>query len=98
MIYHVFQPFRIRNSDALSSLCLHACAGNTHRERASCRILLKPALVAQRIEHLTTDQKVGGSSPSERATYPQVRGHFLWCERWPLRLLGGISLTISHKT
>jgi hypothetical protein len=25
------------------------------------------ALVAQRIEHLTTDQKVGGSSPSERA-------------------------------
>ena len=29
------------------------------------------ALVAQRIEHLTTDQKVGGSSPSERA---HVRG------------------------
>ena len=26
-----------------------------------------PALVAQWIEHLTTDQKVGGSSPSERA-------------------------------
>src|SRR3954447_14669608 len=26
-----------------------------------------PALVAQRIEHLTTDQKVGGSNPSERA-------------------------------
>jgi hypothetical protein len=26
------------------------------------------ALVAQRIEHLTTDQKAGGSSPSERAT------------------------------
>jgi hypothetical protein len=25
-----------------------------------------PALVAQRIEHLTTDQKVGGSNPSER--------------------------------
>ena len=24
------------------------------------------ALVAQRIEHLTTDQKVGGSSPSKR--------------------------------
>ena len=31
------------------------------------------ALVAQRIEHLTTDQKVGGSSPSERATSPQAR-------------------------
>ncbi len=27
-----------------------------------------PALVAQRIEHLTTDQKVGGSSPSKRTT------------------------------
>jgi hypothetical protein len=26
------------------------------------------ALVAQRIEHLTTDQKVGGSNPSQRAT------------------------------
>ncbi len=26
------------------------------------------ALVAQWIEHLTTDQKVGGSNPSERAT------------------------------
>ena len=27
-----------------------------------------PAPVAQRIEHLTTDQKVGGSNPSGRAT------------------------------
>ena len=37
-----------------------------------CRKLAgHPALVAQRIEHLTTDQKVGGSSPSERA---QVKG------------------------
>src|SRR4029078_8047928 len=27
-----------------------------------------PALVAQWTEHLTTDQKVGGSSPSERAS------------------------------
>ncbi len=35
-----------------------------------------PALVAQRIEHLTTDQKVGGSNPSERAASPQVRGTF----------------------
>src|SRR5882757_89404 len=40
---------------------------STHRERSDCRILLLRALVAQRIEHLTTDQKVGGSSPSERA-------------------------------
>ena len=32
--------------------------------------LPQPALVAQRIEHLTTDQKVGGSSPSERARSP----------------------------
>ena len=41
---------------------------------ARCRRLSgHPALVAQRIEHLTTDQKVGGSSPSERA---QVNGQF----------------------
>src|SRR4029078_12717555 len=36
---------------------------------------LHPALVAQRIEHLTTDQKVGGSNPSERADVsPPHRG------------------------
>ena len=29
----------------------------------------EPALVAQWIEHLTTDQKVGGSTPSERADH-----------------------------
>jgi hypothetical protein len=28
-----------------------------------------PAFVAQRIEHLTTDQKVGGSSPSKRTDH-----------------------------
>ena len=28
--------------------------------------------MAQRIEHLTTDQKVGGSSPSERANPPRI--------------------------
>ena len=33
------------------------------------------ALVAQRIEHLTTDQKVGGSSPSERATEIPGQSH-----------------------
>jgi hypothetical protein len=27
------------------------------------------AFVAQRIEHLTTDQKVGGSSPSKRTSF-----------------------------
>src|SRR6266566_7280905 len=44
-----------------------ACAA---RQCAKCRTLsrVQPALVAQRIEHLTTDQKVGGSSPSERAS------------------------------
>src|SRR5215469_9033653 len=52
-----------------------ACRNGRH---ARCRRLSgHPALVAQRIEHLTTDQKVGGSSPSERATYPQVRSHLL---------------------
>jgi hypothetical protein len=35
------------------------------------------APVAQRIEHLTTDQKVGGSNPSGRATVlPFVLGLF----------------------
>ena len=31
-----------------------------------------PAFVAQRIEHLTTDQKVGGSSPSKRTAVSPV--------------------------
>ena len=35
------------------------------------------ALVAQRIEHLTTDQKVGGSSPSERASVFAGQGFYL---------------------
>jgi antitoxin YefM len=34
----------------------------------------------------STDQKVGGSSPSERAAYPQVKGYILRCDRWPSRL------------
>ncbi len=32
------------------------------------------ALVAQRIEHLTTDQEVAGSNPAERTANAQVRG------------------------
>ena len=45
------------------------------------------ALVAQRIEHLTTDQKVGGSNPSGRATYfaefagVTALGRVLWLEQ-----------------
>src|SRR5712664_3898538 len=52
-----------------------------------CRAL---ALVAQRIEHLTTDQKVGGSSPSERATISAGQGPVpnLW--RGCGRLLPGL--------
>ena len=51
--------------------------GGRTRGRWKRRILnIVSALVAQRIEHLTTDQKVGGSSPSERATYRQVRAIF----------------------
>jgi len=41
-----------------------------------------PALVAQRIEHLTTDQKVRGSNPFERAEVSQrLYGnyHFAYC-------------------
>ena len=36
-----------------------------------------------------TDQKVGGSSPSKRATYPQVRGHLLSRGRRPAGFLSG---------
>jgi hypothetical protein len=37
-------------------------------ERVNMQVTaLTTALVAQRIEHLTTDQKVGGSNPSQRA-------------------------------
>ena len=36
-----------------------------------------PAFVAQRIEHLTTDQKVGGSSPSKRTKRPDYFRSFL---------------------
>ena len=39
----------------------------TNKWTKLARLLNNPALVAQRIEHLTTDQKVGGSSPSKRA-------------------------------
>ena len=51
------------------------------------------ALVAQRIEHLTTDQKVGGSSPSERATYPQVRATFSGVRGGLLACMGPVSPT-----
>ena len=46
----------IRKSDALSPLSSRPGAASTHRDRIGCRILLKPALVAQRTEHLTTDR------------------------------------------
>jgi hypothetical protein len=44
------------------------------------RLLINPALVAQWIEHLTTDQKVGGSSPSKRAKPVLIKraGFFLF--------------------
>ena len=35
------------------------------------------AFVAQRIEHLTTDQKVGGSSPSKRTNKKQKPANYL---------------------
>ena len=40
------------------------CLGG--RRPVDCSPHNNRALVAQRIEHLTTDQKVGGSNPSER--------------------------------
>ena len=53
-----------------------ACAGCDEQQRSrGCRRLSgHQALVAQRIEHLTTDQKVGGSSPSERAALSAGQG------------------------
>ncbi len=52
------------------------------------------ALVAQRIEHLTTDQKVGGSSPSERAIETAGQSLIRGCERGPESLSLGLS---SHN-
>src|SRR3954466_2078097 len=53
------------------------------------------APVAQRIEHLTTDQKVGGSNPFGRALYQRKR-----CEhrsRRPVaRTLSGLTSTHAH--
>jgi hypothetical protein len=57
------------------------------------------ALVAQWIEHLTTDQKVGGSSPSKRTRAVQVRGTLRGASpRWgdlpgDLRLRSRVSAT-----
>ena len=47
-----------------------ACGGplGLCRREALCRSFQAP--VAQRIEHLTTDQKVGGSNPSGRTIFP----------------------------
>ena len=47
-----------------------ACGGplGSCRREALCRSFQAP--VAQRIEHLTTDQKVGGSNPSGRTIFP----------------------------
>jgi hypothetical protein len=52
------------------------------------------ALVAQRIEHLTTDQKVGGSIPSERTTTrSQQRCRISMSPRMPLVRLRLVPLT-----
>src|SRR5690349_15722724 len=47
-------------------LCRRATASRPRLDGA--RYDERPAPVAQWIEHLTTDQKVGGSTPSRRAT------------------------------
>jgi hypothetical protein len=71
--YQAFDSLRIRKPRRSIAAVPSGCAASTRRERSDCRILLVRALVAQRIEHLTTDQKVGGSNPFERA---QVRAPF----------------------
>ena len=57
-----------------------------------------PALVAQRIEHLTTDQKVGGSSPSERASSFAGQEPYASTGRLALYCLSGRNLTFSHRS
>jgi hypothetical protein len=47
-----------------------------HRLDCALAASAAPALVAQWIEHLTTDQKVGGSSPSERTGKVQLKDYF----------------------
>ena len=47
-----------------------------------------PAFVAQRIEHLTTDQKVGGSSPSKR-TKPEKPSQLLGFFTFSVQPLNG---------
>jgi hypothetical protein len=49
-----------------------------------------PAFVAQRIEHLTTDQKVGGSSPSKRTSLFTVPSNKIYWILW----LGGAYLIL----
>src|SRR5258705_13348341 len=72
--------------------------GDASRRNSShfrCRRLSgHPALVAQRIEHLTTDQKVAGSSPVERATEATGQGLATKDGRGPESLSKGL---ISHN-
>ena len=62
------QAVTVNRAGRSRSLTLARRGASLACRRLSCA----PALVAQRIEHLTTDQKVGGSSPSERAPQPQL--------------------------
>jgi hypothetical protein len=73
-----------------------ACT-KTHRRHADCHILHEPALVAQRIEHLTTDQKAGGSSPSERADVLAGQSLILRGGQGAESLSRAWRLTISHS-
>ncbi len=67
----------------------------------SLRHTTEHAPVAQRIEHLTTDQKVGGSNPSGRAVWLrqqyQVRALFRLSETRPFLPFGPHRLTFPHE-
>ena len=57
-----------------------------------------PAFVAQRIEHLTTDQKVGGSSPSKRTKLDSLmRCFFLLPEKEPTDVVLWASISVVGK-
>ena len=58
------------------------------------KLIINPALVAQRIEHLTTDQKVGGSSPSKRTEMARFsRPRHFFTQIIPFRFRLGLTAT-----
>jgi hypothetical protein len=65
------------------------------KSKASFDLILL-AFVAQRIEHLTTDQKVGGSSPSKRTEIARFsRPRYFFTLRIPFRFRSATQITTT---